>query len=164
MSNKMFQNVPKKPYKKGIFDMFLLWESMSPIIKTSPPGRLKPLELTPEMLDLSRLRNDTEFAEHFQIEHHTLSRWRKQKEYQHLMEKIIKTNWVLKYKKDIDFHFTQRTIKECDAARVKLWKQLYEGWSERNNYNLTNNSASDSLNALEESLKEMAKRPHEQHS
>ena len=33
--------------------------------------------------------------------------------------------------KDIDFHFTQMTIKESDAPRVKLWKQLYEGWVEK---------------------------------
>jgi hypothetical protein len=60
----------------------------------------------------------------------SLANWKKNTKVQEMIDEFNKQSNVLKFKKDIDFHFTQMAIKEADAARVKLWKQLYEGWTD----------------------------------
>ncbi len=67
MNVEIQANPIKEPYKKEIFEMFLLWESMPGLLKTLTPERLEPLELTPEQLDLAKLRSDREFAAHFEV-------------------------------------------------------------------------------------------------
>jgi len=57
--------------------------------------------------------------------------WKEDKEFKELLTRFDSHNNSLKFKRDVDYSFTQATIKHADAARVKLWKQLYEGWVEK---------------------------------
>ena len=124
----------KSPLKREAFEAYIIWSSIPFALK-----RLKPLQLEGLGIDtddelLSKLINiktKTQFAEEFNIDRTILFDWEKRSDFQKRVEKLNRKNNVLRYKKDIDFHFTQKTIKEADAQRVKLWKQLYEGWTEK---------------------------------
>lgn len=51
---------------------------------------------------------------------------------------ISKRQNVIRFKKDVDFSFTQKVLKFGDANRMKLWKQVFEGWTEKTESHNTN--------------------------
>lgn len=81
-----------------------------------------------KVLNASSLK---EFAETIGTTRMQLARWHRTKWLQAKVDYFNKFNNVMRFKKDIDYSFTQATIKSADASRVKLWKQLYEGWVEK---------------------------------
>jgi len=84
----------------------------------------------------------------------TMVDWDSNKEILAMIDDFNKKSNVLKFKKDIDYSFTQTTIREADASRVKLWKQLFEGWEEKSNLGVK----SDALNVLAVSIRKLAEK------
>jgi len=123
----------KKPYKKDTFEAFILWSMIPWALRRLDLDRVRDFGFDtddPLFSKLLRIRTRTQFAKEFEVDRSNLAIWEKNKEYQTRCADF-KEKMILKYAKDIDFHFTQQTIKYADAARVKLWKQLYEGWIEK---------------------------------
>lgn len=77
-----------------------------------------------------KCKNKSEFSEHFGISRKQLTVWDNSDKFRGLVQKISSEKNVLKYKQDIDYAFTKKTIATADPARVKLWYQLYQGWKE----------------------------------
>ena len=139
--------IPKKsekrkggPYKKAIYDTYILWLTMPAVLRHRDMDSNKLLGFGFDIEDeifkkLITIGTRTQFSNEFHVNKDTLTAWEQSEECKNLLEKT-RQEMVLKYEKDVDFHFTQQTIKEADAARVKLWKQLYRGWREKQDYNI----------------------------
>jgi len=118
-------------YKKNIARIYALWRSIPFIFRELPGKKLTALEcdIDNEMFKkLIECRTKTRFREIFKVSRGTLAEWDKSEEIQKMIDDFNRQSNVLKYKKDMDFQFTQITMKKADAARVRLWYQLYMGW------------------------------------
>ena len=129
--------VVDSPYKIGEYDAYLIWYNLPIIIKRlafkNKIEEIKALGFDindPLIKILVNIKTKTDFAIKFKLERKTLNRWEETKEFKEKSDERI-NDMVIKHKKDIDFNFTIKTMKEADAKRVKLWKQLYEGWEEK---------------------------------
>ena len=127
---------PKKVIENRQAKLFAFWMSLPGIAKdekyferASAPkldpdqeSLIKDLVGTSTLNGISKLLN---------IDVHTLIRWKKNPLFKKMVEKFDMNNDATRFKRDVDYSFTRATIKHADAARVKLWKQLYEGWVEK---------------------------------
>jgi len=134
----MVVNKRKRVYKKGDYATFILWCSIPTVVKTIYKKRGKEgiaelgFEPNEIFISLVKIYTKQEFCKEFTIGKNTLNQWENRPEFKEDLNKIIEKVNVIQFKKDVDFHFTRATIKNSDAARVKLWKQLNEGWVEKN--------------------------------
>lgn len=130
----------KRPYKQKEAKLFALWCSIPAVLFAlfrEQPHKLKTLGYDIEdkskdgLAVLLECRSRSAFARKFDIDIDTLYVWSRSESHKKWVEEYNHECNVMKFKKDIDFNFTQKTIMHSDAARVKLWKQLYEGWIEK---------------------------------
>lgn len=122
-----------KPYKRNIFRIYIYWYSLPTLLRKMPQEELDLLgfDTTDSLFSkLLKIKTDREFAKIFDIRVETLCKWKKRKDFQDRVNEVCQQN-IIRFKKDVDFAFTNKTIKDSDASRVKLWKQLFEGWSEK---------------------------------
>ena len=146
-----------KVVKKREATIYALWRSMPLVFHELPAAKLASMgcDIDNEVFQkLITCKTKTQFKEMFHISWRTLVDWDTNKAVQKMIDEFNEKSNVLRYKKDIDFHFTQATIREADAARVKLWKQLYEGWQEKQNVGVQ----TEALNDLADSIKTLAKK------
>ena len=61
----------------------------------------------------------------------TLTDWKKRKDFNIRMREQVITNHVLKFEKEIDFMFTHSVMKKPSGNDVRIWKQVYAGYTER---------------------------------
>ncbi len=116
--------------------LFAFWMSLPGIAKdTKYFERAHVPKLDPDQEgiigDLVNATTIAQVSKILDVETHTLIRWKKNTAFKRMVEKFDKNNDAMRFKKDVDYSFTRATIKHADAARVKLWKQLYEGWVEK---------------------------------
>lgn len=81
-----------------------------------------------EAIELHSIKSQGEFATKFGVAEPTLSRWKQEMEkggdfedFRMEMQRLTKNVMGALYRK---------TISDADAARVKLWLQVVEGWNE----------------------------------
>ena len=129
----------KKPYLERKAKLYAFWKSMPVALHSiyyKPTGMTKIGEMGFDIDDevfikLISIRSRTEFGKTFGVSLRQLERWDGSEIVQKWTEEFNKQSNVLRFKKDVDFHFTRKVVTEADAPRVKLWKQLYEGWQEK---------------------------------
>ena len=142
-------------YKKQEATLYAYWRSMPFIFHELPLRKLQAMGYDVDNETFKKLlacKTKEQFRKAFHLAINTVVDWDANKEVQKMIDEFNKKTNVLKFKKDIDFHFTQATLKEADASRVKLWKQLYEGWQEKGG----SSAESDSLNKIADSIREIA--------
>lgn len=153
----------RKPRRKADFMTYLLWRSIPSIIRTiyKKQGKEKIQELGFDTDDeifmlLINLDTRTKFIKEFSINKNTITNWENRSDFNNELNRVIEKVNVLQFKKDVDYHFARATIKNADAARVKLFKQLYEGWVEKSEQKNTDTLAVDVAGILKakEELKE----------
>jgi len=129
----------QKPVREREARLYALWKSIPTILHTmvhkdGGEAKLRDMGIDikdEELMELIRIRFKSDFSKRFKICLKQLERWDNSEIIQEWVDEFNQKNNVLKHKKDIDYNFTMKTKKEADAARVKLWKELYEGWSEK---------------------------------
>lgn len=125
--------------KRKVAEFYALWQSIPSILKIihrKPGGveKIKDMGFDTDnttFVKLLGIKTQTEFSKEFDISERQLNRWNKSKKMQEMVDNLNIDRNIINFKKDIDFTFTRKTIQEADGARVKLWKQLYEGWTEK---------------------------------
>lgn len=134
--NKEKSKKVQKPYKTREAEVYALWMSIPTTLKRLPKEQIRQMgfEVDDEVFNqLLEIHTKTDFSKIFKVSAKQLTRWDDCEEVKENIRKFNLMGNVLRFKKDIDFHFTQKTIKEADAGRVKLWKELYEGWEKGDN-------------------------------
>lgn len=144
----------KPPYKGREFELFALWMSIPFAMRTNTP---KGLGLDdPEFLKLVNCKSRDAFGKLMHVSPKQLTEWSKREDFQKKVAEINRQSNVLRFKKQVDFSFTMATINEGDAARRKLWAQLYEGYKERSVQE--NPEAAEELKKQTQMLREIAGR------
>jgi len=129
----------RKPTREKEAKLYAFWRSIPTILHTlvhkdGGEAKLRDMGIDikdEELMELMKIRFKGEFSKRFKISTKQLKRWDNSEIIQKWINEFNQKNNVLKHKKDIDYNFTMKTKAEADAARVKLWKQLYEGWNEK---------------------------------
>lgn len=158
MKNKNSQKLTKKtikPYNRKEYELFAFWCSIPTALKDLSGDKLRKMGYDAndeKLMKLMSIRTRTEFADAFGITRRQMHEWENDDDFKKLVNKFNSESNVLAFKKDIDFQFTLKTINEADASRVKLWKQLFENWTERSE------TRSPALEELGKAIKEIAER------
>lgn len=139
MTQKKKKTTPTQSEKddiklKDIFNTFAFWYSIPTVLKTMSEKEL--LKAGYDVKDvvfrkLLKIRWKQDFAKVFNVSKDTLTDWLVREDFQKLTKKYNLENNVLRFEKDVDLAFTRRTIRNADAHRVKLWKQVFTGWQEK---------------------------------
>ena len=161
----MSQNVTKvkKPYKERIARLYAIWRSIPAALRIMSRNHVKELGYTDEeFLGLLECNFRQDFARRYGVSRKELQRWDNSETIQGWINDINKESNILRFKKDIDFAFTRKTIREADAARVKLWKQLFEDWREKSEMDMSEKTR-EALKKIQDdtrALIEQEKRKH----
>lgn len=155
--------IPAKVKEK---EAYLLWRSIPALLSLLPESEQRKMGYDvddPLFKQLIAIKTKTEFCTLMKVSTTLPSTWEKDPEYADKVRQLSLTNHVLRFQKDIDFSFTQKVIKNGDAPRMKLWKQLYEGWTEKTEVkNLNIEASAAELQAfIEQRNKEMWERNDE---
>lgn len=132
----MIDKITKKPkklvYKESEFETYILWKSLPPLLRGITIELAEKYGFTdPLTIELLSIKNQTQFAKKFGISDlGTLSDWNKKI----LADKTLLTstkNWGKCLTSNVIFSLYKRILRTGDAASVKLWMQLVEGWEEK---------------------------------
>lgn len=134
----MARHKPKKKRLPRQAKAFALWLSIPVILKDNKYiEKHKSLDLKGDKENLvpklMKCTNENQVAEVLGVSRSTLVDWKKLPKFRELVDKFDLHCNALRFKNEVNFAFTQATIKNADASRVKLWKQLYEGFEEKSN-------------------------------
>ena len=132
-NTKKSKKEKENPYRGREYELFIWWSSLPVILRRLSIQKLDEMGFDTEdpiFLKLLQIKTKSQFAKEMDLANDTITDWQKREDFQERLDEFNRQSNVLKYKKDVDFHFTQMTMKEADASRVKLWKQLYEGYKE----------------------------------
>lgn len=116
-------------------ELYTIWLSIPAMLRLLPEKDQMQMGYDvhdPVWAVLLPLKTKLEFSTFFGIGKNQPVQWEHQDPtlFEKAME-ISKRQNVMRFKKDVDFSFTQKVLKFGDANRVKLWKQVYEGWTEK---------------------------------
>jgi hypothetical protein len=113
---------------------YILWRSIPAMLKILPKEDQKRMGYDvddPMFQILLSLKTKAEFCKAFDINVNQPARWEADDNVKKEIDKRSITDHVMRFRKDVDFSFTQKVLRHGDAHRMKLWKQLYEGWTEK---------------------------------
>lgn len=113
--------------------MYKVWCSIPAMLRLLPSEEQKKMGYDaddPLFQAMVKCRTKKEFCEVFGVSINQPARWEKEPGFLDEVNHLSTTNHVLRFKKDVDFAFTQKVLKHGDAPRYKLWKQIHEGWRE----------------------------------
>lgn len=122
-------------------EYYAAWKSIPAMLRMLPISECKKMGYDvddPLFLRLLGVTNKSEFCAEFGVGHNAPARWEAEEGFQAKVDKLSTDNHVLKFKKDVDFAFTQKVLKFGDAPRMKLWYQINTGWSEKIEHKNTN--------------------------
>jgi hypothetical protein len=133
---KYVEKNPKKLALKGQKDreIYLEWASIPAMLRMLPAPELEKMGYNvddPIFMKLVSIKRKGELCREFGFSPDMPSTWEKDPNFLTEVNQLAQKSHVMKFRKDVDFAFTQKVLRHGDAARMKLWKQLNEGWSER---------------------------------
>lgn len=147
------------PYKGRESRLFALWLSMPFALRELPEAKLRSMGYDvedDEFMSLVKCKTRTEFSKLFGVHKKQLCEWQNSESVMKLVDEFNLNSNVLKFKKDIDYHFTNVTIREADAGRVKLWYQLFQGWQEKGQ--MTDPAMAEAIQEQTKVLQQLANR------
>ena len=119
-------------YKKRQAYLFAFWLTTPRLTRgLTIAEKLKVMDYNSEdnkLMEILGCKSRIEVASVIGVSSKQLGIWERSPEFQKMCDGMHKESNVMKFKKDIDFSFTQKTIKEADAARVMAWKKIYENF------------------------------------
>lgn len=120
------------PYREQDFQTYVMWKSLPSVLRGYDKGKLNVLGFYDEIaIDLLLIRTQTEFARKYGIKDlGTLTDWNKKINSESLLQKPMFA-WMKRLTPNVCFSLYRNAMKEGDAARVKLWFQLVEGFVEK---------------------------------
>jgi hypothetical protein len=137
--------------------LFAFWLSLPGIAKDKDYFKRarKPLQEEESLItQLVDCKTIPQVAKLLDVDSVTLYNWKKSNAIKKLVRYFDHNNQALRFKNDVDYAFTRATIKHADAPRMKLWKQLYEGWEEKSSQTHTLDEAN--ILSIQEKLKALA--------
>jgi len=134
--------------KVAEYKRFVIWSTIPHKVKKMSKEEMTAAGIPTEYFEFASTPYQKDFAKRYKMTEATLSAWKKKSEYWDDVDKELKQSIKREYAPRIDHSFSEATEKNADAARVKLWKQLFEGYEEASTVN-HNVKLQESHNSLE---------------
>ena len=146
---------------KRLAKLFAFWMSIPATVKDAKYfEKVKNVEITeeietlmPKLLEAVTLKD---VAKVLGVKPALLTKWSKNPSVLRMVDKFDTQNNLMRFKRDIDYNFTQATIKHSDAARVKLWYQIHMGWVEKTASTLE--APRETTEDIQKSLRQLAEK------
>jgi len=141
-------------------DLYIQWKSIPAMLRLMPIEEIEKMGYDlddPIFAKLFDIKTKGQFTTEFKVAENQPRIWEQEPEMIEKINQVSTQNHVLKFRKDVDFSFTQKLIRNGDAPRYKLWKQIHENWSEKTesvNVNL-NITPADLVTEIEERNKKI---------
>ncbi len=128
--SKVFKNPRQHPaelvgvYKEREFNDFVLWLSLPTLLKGRSADYLSKIGIEDEdVVRLIEIKNMTAFAEKYNLQLCTLSKWKKKARESGLLDKT--RDFYRELTRNVFHAFYFETLKSADAARVRLWLEEF---------------------------------------
>ena len=127
--------------KGSEYEMYCLWKSLPVFFRLPPPDRithiapsseefLKRIGIVDENIyALSEIKSQGMFAEIYKVGPDTLSEWNKTEGV--ILASQNMQSWAQQLSKNVIFAMYNKIMRTGDAAETKLWFQIIEQWSEK---------------------------------
>lgn len=124
-----------KPRDEHKYRMYLIWKNMPVKWLGMARQHLQNMGIQDEeILELSDIETQKDFAEKFEMNETTLVIWNKKKPPAEFQD-IDWRKWAVGLTKNVVSTLYDKIEEEGDAARVKLWLQAVDGYVEEQNIN-----------------------------
>ena len=136
---------PKKKNNKHAkvdeYQMYCLWKSLPVFFRLPPPDRITHIAPTSEeflrkigivdenIYALAEIKTQTQFAEIYGLAMGTLSDWNNTEGV--VLASQNMQSWAQQLSKNVIFAMYNKIMRTGDAMETKLWFQIIEGWSEK---------------------------------
>lgn len=137
-----------KPTKPKEYRLFLIWKSLP--LEFTKAGSSHLLELgieDEELLELSDIKTQLDFAKKYELSKDTLSIWNSKKppvEYSDIDWRV----WARHLTRRVVSYLFEGIKKDMDANRIKLWMQMVDGFVEESK--VTENVSKETLSNVRE--------------
>lgn len=117
-----------KPYKRELFEVYILWRSMQGFMgQISAQKAVKSFgKSNSEIGVIFSIKNQSEFAKKYKIENSTLTNWNKLIDRKDLLKDVLEPAKRLTEK--VIFSLYKNIEENGNAEEVRLWFQYVEGW------------------------------------
>jgi hypothetical protein len=132
LDNKRKDRLVPKRQREAL--LYAIWCSIPMVVKSAS---LKDLSKwgydinDQQFLEMRSIKTKKDIAKYLSVSVETITDWVKSDWVQDMINEINKAN-IARFIPDVDHAFVMKTIEEADASRVKLFKQLNQGWVEKN--------------------------------
>lgn len=120
----------RKPFKLAEFNLYALWRSI--------PVALREMDVSDQAKFGFDIEDKTfaslvscvtkgQFSKKFRISVRQMLRWDGTEKLAEKIDAYNKGSHILRFKKDVDFNFTVKTMQEADPARMRLWYRIFLG-------------------------------------
>lgn len=130
-----------KQTKVDEYQMYCLWKSLPVFFRLPPPDRITHVVPSSEeflrrvgivdenIYALAEIKTQSQFAEHYGVAEGTLSDWNNTEGV--VLASQNMQSWAQQLSKNVIFAMYNKIMRTGDAAETKLWFQIIEQWSEK---------------------------------
>ena len=156
-----------KPQDVRKAKLFAFWQSIPSTIKGSKYFKeAKNETLGPdeaEMVDkLVECTNMTEVADVLDVSYRTIRKMKKSNYVQDLTKEYDEQNNVMRFKKDIDYRFTQKVMKSPSASNVETWYKIYMDWVPTSKRKMEHDVGENTIKRMQDQMRELAKKKEDE--
>lgn len=151
-----FQKV-QEPYKKREAELVALWLSMPFVMHQMPKEKVKAMGYDVEDDDFVKVlmcKTRTELATALNVGRSQIHKWEGEQWMKDRVAELNKESNVLRFKKDIDYNFTQRTLRSGTGNDIKVWYELFTGFKSSDPSQVN----AEAMKAMAESIKRLAEK------
>ena len=146
-----------KPSKKNeaTYKIYVMWRVLPRVVHRMNEAQLDAIgmdradPITKKMIGCSSM---TAFGKEFGIGREALYEWERSKQFAKDYRKSMMSFNYEKYAADVLFSFTQKTIKEADAPRFKLWAQFFMEWLEKQKIVLEDELSDEDMKTIKRAI------------
>lgn len=131
MENVLSKRNYRFPTNKEAYLAYVFWCTLPSEWKNMSDEERADFGFNKDLGKIFNIKTQYRFAETFGISEETLRRWRVLDRWDGDLEVAQRSGVVQAWKNKIDYNFSKKTAEYGDAARVKLWHELYLGHEER---------------------------------
>lgn len=121
----------KIPQREQEYWAYVYWKSLPAMLRKLSVVQLTDMGFNPDMISMMQIKTNTDFAAQFGVSRDSLTAWKQLERFPNDVRRMIDNSIVSTYKSAVDHKFTLMTLQHGDAPRVKLWKQIYEGYTDK---------------------------------
>lgn len=135
------------------FQLYKAWYMMSPMLALLMPEDLTKMDIDDATKKLVMIKTQSEFSKNYRVSPKTLVQWNNEINALPMKERFM---WMKSLSRQVFGSLYKAILKDGDAPRVKLWAQLFEDYTEKNQ--ITDPAAAEEIKKQTEFMRQLAER------